>query len=191
MHPLRPLALPPVFVALLAPVSNASAQESGAATATTAVATQGREVWSATMTVGTRGGLRGYGTFSGRAVGALSGDAFSWRDRARDRIRLLPLTHELTSGQGAPLPTARTAPVPYPTMTRAHTGGAGDRSRQEHQRRRHGLNARGDRRPARDGTGVHPLRQRSRIHGQRPPRLVPVSGTGSSYVEPGAPWENP
>ncbi len=82
MHLLRPLALLPVFVALLAPLSNASAQESGAATATTAAATEGREVWSATMTVGTGGGLRGYGTFSGRAVGALSGDAFSWRDRA-------------------------------------------------------------------------------------------------------------
>ena len=29
------------------------------------------------------------------------------------------------------------------------------------------INARGDRRPARDGAGVHPLRQRSRAHGQR------------------------
>ena len=58
---------------------------------------------------------------------------------------------------------------------RAHAGGARDRGRQEHHRRRHGLNARGDRRPARDGACVHPLRQRARAHGQRPARLVPVT----------------
>ena len=57
---------------------------------------------------------------------------------------------------------------------RAHAGGAGDRGRQAHQRRRHGLHARPDRRLARDGARLHPLRQRARAHGQRAARLVPV-----------------
>ena len=79
---------------------------------------------------------------------------------------------------GAGLPVRpdrrRAGPEAAQRRRRAHAGGAGYRGRQEHQRRRHGLNARGDRRPARDGAWVHPLRQRSRAHGQRAARLVPV-----------------
>ena len=79
---------------------------------------------------------------------------------------------------GAGLPVrpdrGRAGPEAAQHRRRAHAGGARDRGRQEHHRRRHGLNARGDRRPARDGACGHPLRQRARAHGQRPARLVPV-----------------
>ncbi len=82
----------------------------------------------------------------------------------------------------------RAGPEAAQHRRRAHAGGAGDRGRQEHQRRRHGLNARGDRRPA-----------RGYIRCDNSPELTPnalrdwcrFSGTGSSYIEPGAPWENP
>ena len=86
----------------------------------------------------------------------------------------------------------RAGPEAAQHRRRAHAGGAGGGGRQAHQRRRHRRHARGDRRRARDGAGVHPLRQRARAHGQRAARLVPVPAcTGSSYIEPGAPWENP
>ena len=56
---------------------------------------------------------------------------------------------------GAGLPVrpdrGRAGPEAAQHRRRAHAGGSRDRGRQEHHRRRHGLNARGDRRPARDG----------------------------------------
>ena len=44
------------------------------------VAARGSEVWSASMRVGSSRGLTGYSTISDRTVGALSTDAFAWRD---------------------------------------------------------------------------------------------------------------
>ena len=41
------------------------------------------------------------------------------------------------------------------------------------------------------GTRVHPHGQRSRAHRQRTAGLVPVLESGSVYIEPGSPWENP
>ena len=66
------------FASLLLSVPGVlSAQDDAAATLE---AIQGHQVWSATMGVGDHGDLLGYGTFSGRAVGALTNDSFSWRD---------------------------------------------------------------------------------------------------------------
>ena len=63
-------------------------------------------------------------------------------------------------GAGLPVrPDCRRAgPEAAQHRLRAHAGGAGDRGRQAHQRRCHRRHARPDRRRARDGAGVHPLR---------------------------------
>lgn len=41
----------------------------------------GKDIWSATMEVGSNGRLLGYGTLGGRASGELSNDEFTWQDQ--------------------------------------------------------------------------------------------------------------
>ena len=76
------------FFAVLLLLVSGGAHAEGDAEAPSVTA-RGSEVWSASMRVGSSRGLTGYSTVADRTFGALSSDAFAWRDTTHRVINIL------------------------------------------------------------------------------------------------------